>query len=106
MKNVLIAIAAMGLFASPQAASAKPREHVSLNVSTAGYDLTKPRDVAKLRQHISDVIAATCDPSDRIGTSYTPDWKCRREMINNADASVTQLAFAARKSSSMVTNAD
>ena len=55
MKNVLIAVAAMGLFASSQAASAQPREAVSLTVSTNGYDLAQPRDVAKLRKHINAI---------------------------------------------------
>jgi UrcA family protein len=106
MKNVLIAVAAMGLFASSQAASAEPREAISLTVSTNGYDLAQPRDVAKLRKHINAVADAVCNPSDRYGASYGPDLQCRREMLNNADGTLTQLAMVARKNKAMATNAD
>lgn len=106
MKNVLIAAAAMGLFASVQAVAAEPREAVSLTVSTNGYDLSQPGEVAKLRKHINAVADAVCNPTDRFGASYGPDLQCRREMLHNADGTLTQLAMVARKNKAMATNAD
>ncbi|MCW1381404.1 UrcA family protein [Novosphingobium sp. KCTC 2891] len=93
MKHPCAALAAASLFVvpallAPGAALARPREAVTMSVSTEGYDLARLSDVVRLRGEIGKRIDAACNPDDRIG-QVTPDWQCRREMRASADAALS-----------------
>ena len=80
MKSIGYAAAAACLLASGAPALAKPRETVSLAVSTSAVNLSDPAAVAALRKAVAVQIAEACNPGDRIGADMAPDWRCREEM--------------------------
>lgn len=96
MIYIRAALAAAALLA-PAAAMAhapKAREHVSLAVSTAGLDLTRPEGVEALQSRMNKAIAEVCNPGDRLDADLSPDFQCRREMA--ADVRPVMLEMAAR----------
>ena len=100
MKYISAAVAAACLFASAavSAEAAKPRENVSINVSSADLDLTTPDGVAQLQSRVDKAIAAACNPGDRVGADLSPDYKCRREMAANVQPTMQQIAARATQS--------
>lgn len=92
MNRLNAALAAMAAFALPATASAAPqtREPVSAAVSTAGLDLAKPEDRAKLRDRVQRAVAEACNPDDRLNSSGVRDWQCFREMAADAETAVSR----------------
>ncbi len=100
MKYIGIALAAAGLFASPAISAEAPlgREQVSVQVSTAGLDMTTQAGLDQFRARVDKAIAAACNPGDRVGADLAPDFKCRREMANNVQPTMQQMAARASES--------
>lgn len=74
------------------------RESVSIQVSTAGLDLTKSSDQARLRSRVNQAIYAACNPSDPYAAGLTRDRQCRDEMMKGADETMDRFVQNARKS--------
>ena len=102
MKTLSTALAVIGLIALPTVASAEAgnRENVAAKVSTADLDLSKPEDVARLRDRVKRAIADACTPNDRV-TSPSPDWQCYREMASNGEGTVLRVASQAGNAAHM-----
>lgn len=90
MNRLNAALAAMAALALPATAPAAPqtREPVSAAVSTAGLDLARSEDRAKLRDRTRRAIAEACNPDDRLNSNGARDWQCFREMAADADAAI------------------
>lgn len=84
----LFAGAALIALLAPGAAFAGKREPVSAEVSTAGLDLGSAAGVRRLQGRIARAVYAACNPADRVETGRSPDWQCRRELLDDADAKV------------------
>jgi UrcA family protein len=86
MKYFGAALAVICLFATPALLAEVPRgrEPVSINVSTAGLDLTSEQGARRLQARMNEVIAAACNPGDRLYADMSPDFRCRREMAADA----------------------
>lgn len=87
MRNILFGAAlAASLLAAP-AAAAQNDEHeaVEFTVSAKGYDLTRPDDVARLRDKVDRQIRRAC-ASQRTGTrlSSADAGRCRESMLASA----------------------
>ncbi|HET9628078.1 MAG TPA: UrcA family protein [Novosphingobium sp.] len=103
MKTILTALAAVAVLAGSSAAFANGREQVSLSVRAQNVDFADPAAVARFRADAQRAIAAVCNPGDRIGADYTPDFKCRHEMSASIEPKVNQLVMAATGNSRMAT---
>jgi len=68
------------------------RERIELRVSTAGFDLSNPQSVERLRSHITKAIETACKPTDPLNTKPSPDWQCRHEMGASATAALSAMA--------------
>ena len=68
------------------------RERIELRVSTAGFDLSNPQGIERLRSHVTKAIETACKPADPINTKPSPDWQCRREMGASATAVLNAMA--------------
>jgi UrcA family protein len=98
MKYISAALAAATLFATSAVMADTGREQVSINVTTAGLDLTTQAGVDQLRERMDKAIAAACNPGDRVGADVLPDYKCRREMAANVQPTMQQIAARAVES--------
>jgi UrcA family protein len=100
MKYIAVALAAAGLFATSAFAADAPqgREAVSIQVSTAGLDMTTMAGVEKFRDRVEKAVAAACNPGDRVGADLSPDFRCRREMAANVQPTIQQMAARASES--------
>jgi len=96
MKIALAAVSAVSLLCLSSPAFAGPREKFSLAISSEGYDLTNPSQVAKLRKQIDLAVIEACNPSDRLSNGSMPDLKCRRELRNDAAVKIAALTDAAK----------
>jgi len=67
------------------------RERIELRVSTAGFDLSNPQSVERLRAHISKAIETACVPADPVNTKPSPDWQCRHELGASATAALSTI---------------
>ena len=94
MTKLNAALAALVVFALPAtaAAASQSREPVSTAVSTAGLDLAKPEDRARLRDRAQRAVAVACTPNDRVNSNGARDWQCFREMSADAEAAITRAA--------------
>lgn len=104
MKTIFTALAAVAVLAGSSAAFANGRENVSLSVRAQGVDFANPAAVARFRADAAKVIAAACNPEDRVGADLAPDFQCRREMAASIEPKVSQLVIAATNNSRMATN--
>lgn len=91
MKDILFGAAlAASLLAAPAAAVQNDAyEAVGFTVSAKGYDLTRPDEVARLRDKVDRQIRRTC-ASQRTGTrlSSTDADRCRESMLASAAAQI------------------
>jgi len=101
MKIVAAALVAASLLAGATGALAKPRETVSVAVSTEGVNFADPASVAKFRTRVARQIAAICNPGDRIGADMSPDFQCRKSMAVVSDTKIA--ALSAPNGSAMAT---
>ncbi|HEX7858121.1 MAG TPA: UrcA family protein [Sphingobium sp.] len=94
MKHLSAAIAVAGLLAAPavaQAESSQKREPVSVTVVTRDLDLSRPENIARLRERMARAIAVACNPGNRLHADMKPDWQCRTEMGANAEVAMNRL---------------
>jgi UrcA family protein len=94
MKLVTTALAAAAVLASTGVAAA-PRESVALKLNTAGVNFADPSSVEAFRKDVDRQIAAVCNPSDRVGADYKPDFRCRKEMKASVEPTLSRLVAAA-----------
>lgn len=94
MTKLNAALAALVAFALPATAAtaSQSREPVTIAVSTAGLDLAKPEDRARLRHRAQRAVAVACTPNDRVNSNGARDWQCFREMSADAEAAITRAA--------------
>lgn len=97
MKFALAAISATSMLLLSGTAFAAPREKFTLSLSSEGYDLSNPSDVARLNRKIDAAVIEACNPSDRISDSWAPDLKCRREMRQDAALKIAAMAERAKQ---------
>ena len=101
MKNILFgaALAASLLAAPAAAAQGEEYEAVEFTVSTKGYDLTRPGEVARLRDKIDRQIRRNC-AVQRTGTrlSAADSDHCRDTMLASAAPQIDrQVRLAAER---------
>lgn len=94
MKLVTTALAAAAVLAAT-GATAKPRESVAFKLNTAGVDFADPASVEAFRNNVDRQIAAACNPSDRVGADYKPDFRCRKEMKASVEPTLSRLVATA-----------
>lgn len=101
MKYISAAVVAAAVLASSAVIADVPRgrEPVSINVSTAGLDLTTQRGRNALRVRMDKEIAVACNPGGRLNADFSPDFQCRGEMAANARPTLLRLATEARTGS-------
>ncbi len=106
MKNILFGAAlAASLLAAPAAAvQNEDLEAVEFTVSAKGYDLTRPDEVARLRDKVERQIRRTC-AAQRTGTrlSASDAESCRQTMQASAS---TQIDRQIRLASEQADGAD
>lgn len=75
MKYISAAVVAAAVLASSAVIADVPRgrEPVSINVSTAGLDLTTQRGRNALRVRMDKEIAVACNPGGRLNADFSPD---------------------------------
>lgn len=110
MKIVAAAIAAAGLVAVPAIATAatpaheqvsviasasEGREVVTMKISTSGLNLATPEGAMALRKRVHREIAAVCNPGDRLGADFSPDYQCRKEMARNVEPTLLAITQSA-----------
>ena len=99
MTRFSAAFAALGLLTLPVASFAgttAEREPVSVRVSTQGLDVDTPDGLAKLRHRTARAITAACSSGERLKTSLSPDWQCRKELAFDASAKASELGSKRR----------
>lgn len=79
MKKLIIAALAANLVAGT-AIAAPSAEPAALRVSTAGLDLSNPRDIATLQARVSKAVEAACSPHGSYFAQLAPKRDCLAEL--------------------------
>lgn len=97
MKTFVAGFSAASALLLAVPAMAAPREKVDLAISSEGFDLTDPAQVARLHKQIDLAVIEACNPSDRLSKGPQPDLKCRAELRRDAAVKVAALTSAQRQ---------
>jgi UrcA family protein len=73
-------------------------EPAALRVSTAGLNLSDPRDIAKLQVRIDKAITEACSPQGSYFATLAPQRDCRAGLTVHTDRIVADLTRKADKS--------
>ena len=95
MKNLIVAAIAAtlpmcGAFAAESAFPAV--EPAALRVSTAGLNLSDPRDLATLQKRIDKAIDAACNPHGSYFAELMPERDCRAQLTTSTGRILANLA--------------
>ena len=92
MKTLTIALIA-ALTAGPAFAAelSAPQQRVTVRVSTAGLNLSDPRDVARLRTRVDKAVAAACTPAGNYRAYQVQDEACTGKASGDAERIVADL---------------
>lgn len=97
-KLIIAALAANLVVGTASAANSQSTDPTALRVSTAGLDLSNPRDIATLQARVDKAVEAACSPHGSYFSQLAPKRDCLAQLsahtnrilasrINKADKS-------------------
>ncbi len=97
--NALAAIA-VACLSSVTPAFAQQRTPVTVRVSSAGLDMSKPESMARLRTRLRTSVRAACDTDSRDLMIIADSTRCVAEMQRDGDAQLAALSRAGVRTAS------
>lgn len=101
MKKLIVTLLAANLAAGAALAAesvAPLAEPVALRVSTAGLDLSNPRDIATLQTRVAKAVEAACSPHGSYFAQLAPKRDCLAELSAHTNQALATRIGKADKS--------